>query len=173
MRPSCRQLVNTHVSIPDVARACVTALGAQLRMPKARKLEFDRLIMSWHRSNEASKRLDEIPGVGPALATALVASVADPIWAEFFRLDWACAEATLERGQGQAGQYQQIGRSLSAQPVHSCRARLFHFRGGRPRRKGRESSPRHDVTRDVRAADCGQAHARALPRSSLPILARP
>jgi transposase len=34
--------------------------------------------MAWHRSSEASKRLDEIPGVGPALATALVASVADP-----------------------------------------------------------------------------------------------
>src|SRR6516165_12628466 len=34
--------------------------------------------MAWHRSNEASRRLDEIPGVGPALATALVASVADP-----------------------------------------------------------------------------------------------
>src|SRR5262249_32956323 len=47
-------------------------------MLKARILEFDRLIMAWHRSNEASKRLDEIPGVGPALATALVASVADP-----------------------------------------------------------------------------------------------
>jgi transposase len=34
--------------------------------------------MAWHRSNETSKRLDAIPGVGPALATALVASVADP-----------------------------------------------------------------------------------------------
>src|SRR5262245_44097565 len=34
--------------------------------------------MAWHRSSEASKRLDEIPGVGPALATALIASVADP-----------------------------------------------------------------------------------------------
>jgi transposase len=64
--------------LPDVARACVAALGAQLRMLKAQILEFDRLIMAWHRSNEASKRLDDIPGVGPALATALVASVADP-----------------------------------------------------------------------------------------------
>jgi transposase len=63
--------------LPDLARACVAALGAQLRMIKARILEFDRLIMAWHRSNAASKRLDEIPGVGPALATALVASVAD------------------------------------------------------------------------------------------------
>jgi transposase len=64
--------------LPDLARACIAALGAQLRMLKARILEFDRLIMAWHRSNEASKRLDDIPGVGPALATALVASVADP-----------------------------------------------------------------------------------------------
>jgi transposase len=64
--------------LPDLARACVAALGGQLRMLKARILEFDRLIMAWHRSNATSKRLDDIPGVGPALATALVASVADP-----------------------------------------------------------------------------------------------
>jgi transposase len=64
--------------IPEVARACVAALGAQLRMLKAQILEFDRLINAWHRSNEMSKRLDQIPGVGPALATALVASIADP-----------------------------------------------------------------------------------------------
>src|SRR5258708_39516104 len=36
------------------------------------------MIMAWHRSNQASKRLHYIPGVGPMLATALVASVADP-----------------------------------------------------------------------------------------------
>src|SRR5438445_37726 len=64
--------------LPEIARACVAALGAQLRMLKAQILEFDRRIMAWHRSNAASKRLDAIPGVGPALATALVASVPDP-----------------------------------------------------------------------------------------------
>jgi len=64
--------------VPELARACIAALGAQLRMLKAQILEFDRRIMAWHRSNETSRRLDEIPGVGPALATALVASVADP-----------------------------------------------------------------------------------------------
>ena len=56
----------------------LAAFGAQLRMLKAQILEFDRMINAWHRSNETSKRLDEIPGVGPALATALVASIADP-----------------------------------------------------------------------------------------------
>jgi transposase len=64
--------------LPEIARACVAALGAQLRMLKAQILQFDRMIIAWHRSSEASKRLDEIPGVGPALATALIASVADP-----------------------------------------------------------------------------------------------
>jgi transposase len=63
---------------PVVVRACVVALGAQLRALKAQILEFDRQIVLWHRSHETSKRLDEVPGVGPALATALVASIADP-----------------------------------------------------------------------------------------------
>ena len=64
--------------LPDVARACIAALGAQLQRLKVQILEFDRMIRAWHRSSEASRRLDDIPGVGPALATALVASVADP-----------------------------------------------------------------------------------------------
>ena len=64
--------------LPEVARACVAALGAQLQTLKAQILKFDRMISAWHRSSEASRRLDDIPGVGPALATALVASVAEP-----------------------------------------------------------------------------------------------
>jgi transposase len=64
--------------LPEVACACLAALGGQLRMLKARILHLDRMIIAWHRGNETSKRLDELPGVGPALATALVASVADP-----------------------------------------------------------------------------------------------
>src|SRR5258708_4834253 len=63
--------------VPEIGGACLAALGAQLRM-LAQILEFDRMITAWHRSNETSKRLDAIPGVGPALATALVASVPDP-----------------------------------------------------------------------------------------------
>src|ERR1700681_3262329 len=64
--------------LPEVARACVAALGSQLRRLQEQILEFDRMIMAWYRSNETSKRLHYIPGVGPLLATALVAAVADP-----------------------------------------------------------------------------------------------
>ena len=65
--------------VPDIARACLAALGAQLRRIKEQILEFDRMIRAWHRSSEMSRRLDDCPGVGPALATAVVASVADPM----------------------------------------------------------------------------------------------
>src|SRR3974390_3391269 len=64
--------------LPQIARTCVAALGVQLRALKAQILEFDRMIMAWHRSSETSKQLDEIPGFGPALATALAARLPDP-----------------------------------------------------------------------------------------------
>ena len=86
--------------LPVVARICLAALGVQLRRLKEQILEFDRMIVTWHRSQETSKRLDAIPGVGPVLATALVASIADP------KAFWTGAEAALEWGQGQARQYQ-------------------------------------------------------------------
>src|SRR5215813_137129 len=54
--------------LPEVARPCLMALGPQLRALKAQLLELDRLIAAWHRSNETSKRLDAIPGVGHVLA---------------------------------------------------------------------------------------------------------
>jgi transposase len=42
--------------LPEIARACVAALGTQLLALKAQILAFDRRIMAWHRSNETSKR---------------------------------------------------------------------------------------------------------------------
>jgi hypothetical protein len=42
--------------LPEIARACLAALGAQLRILKAQILEFDRMINAWHRSNETSSQ---------------------------------------------------------------------------------------------------------------------
>jgi transposase len=64
--------------VPEMVRVCVAALGSQLLSLKKQILDFDRMIMVWHRSNQTSKRLNCIPCVGPLLATALVASVPDP-----------------------------------------------------------------------------------------------
>lgn len=41
-------------------------------------LDMDRQISACHRSSEMCRRLTEIPGIGPLLVTALVATVPDP-----------------------------------------------------------------------------------------------
>ena len=64
--------------IPGLMRACLMTLSLQGQALKEQIRILDRRLLEWHRSSELSKRLDAIPGVGPALATALVASVADP-----------------------------------------------------------------------------------------------
>ena len=64
--------------VPSAARDCLLALRAQLEMVKHQILDADRRILAWHRASEVSGRLDDIPGVGPLIATALVASVTDP-----------------------------------------------------------------------------------------------
>ncbi|NIP18358.1 MAG: IS110 family transposase [Xanthomonadales bacterium] len=64
--------------VPSEARNCLLALRDQLALVKQQILEADRRILAWHRASELSRRLDDIPGVGPLIATALVASIPDP-----------------------------------------------------------------------------------------------
>jgi len=64
--------------IPADARVCLEMLGAQLVVVKEQLLENDRRIRASARETEVGRRLMEIPGVGPLLASAFVASVADP-----------------------------------------------------------------------------------------------
>jgi transposase len=61
--------------VPPEARSCLLALRDQLALVKRQILEADRRILVWHRASEVSRRLAEIPGVGPLIATALVASI--------------------------------------------------------------------------------------------------
>jgi transposase len=64
--------------IPAPARDCLLALRDQLSLARQQIVEADKRILACHRENELSRRLEEIPGVGPLIATALVASVPDP-----------------------------------------------------------------------------------------------
>lgn len=64
--------------IPADARVCLEMLGAQLVVVKEQLLDNDRRIRVSARETEVGRRLMEIPGVGPLLASAFVASVADP-----------------------------------------------------------------------------------------------
>jgi transposase len=63
--------------VPLVARTCLNALARQYAVIATEIGEIEKRIHAWHRSCEASRRLEEIPGIGPIVATALVAEVGD------------------------------------------------------------------------------------------------
>jgi transposase len=58
--------------------ALQTMLADQLDLINEQILESDRRILTNARSADVGRRLMEIPGVGPVLANAVVATVADP-----------------------------------------------------------------------------------------------
>lgn len=68
----------TDERVPAEARQCLQMLVAQLRLIKSQILENDRQVLAQARSTEMGKRLMEIPGIGPLVASALVACVPDP-----------------------------------------------------------------------------------------------
>jgi len=64
--------------VPAEARHCLQMLAAQLRLVNAQILENDRRIRLSARATDVGRRLMGIPGVGPVLASAFVATVPDP-----------------------------------------------------------------------------------------------
>src|SRR6516162_8309656 len=64
--------------IPIDARASLMLLAAQLQAVQTVIGLIEKRIMAQHRSNEASKRLETIPGIGVIGATAIAATVAHP-----------------------------------------------------------------------------------------------
>ena len=67
--------------IPPVARGILGVLARQYSAIGAEIGSIQKGILAWHRSCEASRRLEEIPGIGPIVATALVAEIGD--WKAF------------------------------------------------------------------------------------------
>ncbi len=63
--------------LPAFARQALGPLVEQLRMAQLQISCLEKQLKAWHRSNEASRRLETIPGVGMLTATALVATIGD------------------------------------------------------------------------------------------------
>ncbi len=61
-----------------VARICLEGLARQFFSLHGEITGLEKRIHAWHRSNEVSRRLETIPGIGPITASALVASIGDP-----------------------------------------------------------------------------------------------
>ena len=67
--------------VPPVVRSILDVLARQYSAIGTEILSIDKNIMALHRACEASRRLAEIPGIGPIVATALVAEIGD--WKTF------------------------------------------------------------------------------------------
>ena len=65
------------VRLPPLAREALGSLVEQLHSAQARIKQLEATLLAWHRSNQASRRLATIPGVGVITATALVATIGD------------------------------------------------------------------------------------------------
>ncbi|MBT4701974.1 MAG: IS110 family transposase, partial [Rhodospirillaceae bacterium] len=64
--------------LPPIARTCLESLARQFLLLHEEVHAAEKHIHVWHRSNEASRRLETIPGIGPLIASALTASITDP-----------------------------------------------------------------------------------------------
>lgn len=63
--------------LPGVFRQLMSRLGDHLKELDRQVGELEREIVQWHRQNEASRKLAEIPGIGPITASAFVASIGE------------------------------------------------------------------------------------------------
>ena len=70
--------LETEGELPEVARQILRLLAAQLDEAEQRIKDLDAQIAAWHKASPASQRLATIPGIGPLVATAITATIADP-----------------------------------------------------------------------------------------------
>jgi transposase len=94
--------------IPAVARLSLVVLARQYVAITTEIGALEKQIYAWHRSCEESRRLEEIPGVGPIVATALVAEVGD--WKAFSSGRSLAAWIGLVPRQHSTGGKEKLGR---------------------------------------------------------------
>ena len=64
--------------LPGLARQVLQVLAVQIEQLEAAITALEKQLMGWHKSNPVSQRLATIPGIGPIIATAIAAMVAEP-----------------------------------------------------------------------------------------------
>ncbi len=105
-------------TLPELARELFALHGAEYVQLQARLEEVDAKLMAWHRADECSRRLAQIPGVGPISASLLMMKTPTPEgfrsgrhFAAWIGLD---AEGSFNRRQSQARRdYTRRRRSLA------------------------------------------------------------
>ena len=94
--------------MPAVAREALGFLVNQLHGVKEQIAMLEKKLKAWHKNNEASRRLETIPGIGVITATALVATIGDA--RQFKSGRELAAWLGLVPRQNSSGNKQRLGR---------------------------------------------------------------
>jgi transposase len=68
----------TDERIPGLARQVLKVIVNQIENIQTAIARLEMQLVAWHKNNPVSQRLATIPGIGPVIATAIAATVADP-----------------------------------------------------------------------------------------------
>jgi transposase len=122
--------------LPVLAKQMFATLGREFSEVKARTAEIDKQMMAFHRTNELTRRLAEVPTIGPVGACLFVTKIVNP---QGFRSARRCAGwIGLTPRDRSTGGKQKLGgitragdESLRAALVCGATAYLRHVRSGR------------------------------------------
>lgn len=120
--------------LPTRFRQLLRRLGEHLKEMDRQVAELEHEITVWHRENEASRRLAQMPGIGPITASALSASVGD---AKCFKNGRQLAAwlGLVPKHQSTGGKTMLLGISKRGDPylrsllVHGARSMIRHAEG--------------------------------------------
>jgi transposase len=123
-------------SLPALAKEMFAALGQDYAELEPRIAQIDKKLLAFHRSNEVTRRLMEVPAIGPIGACLLVTKIVDPY---AFRSGRRCAAwiGLTPKDHSTAGK-QKLGgitragdESLRAVLVSGATACIRHAKSGR------------------------------------------
>lgn len=123
-------------SVPGLAKEMFVMLGKQFSELAPRITELETKLMAWHRGNELSRRLAEVPTIGPIGACLLPVKIPDP---HIFRSGRLCAAwiglTAKDHSSGGKQKHGSITRAgdetLRAVLVSGATAYIRHVRRGR------------------------------------------
>lgn len=70
---------DTDGRVPDIARQMLQLIAEEIDELRMRIAAVEAQVLVWHKNNAVCQRLATIPGIGPIIATAIAATVPDPI----------------------------------------------------------------------------------------------
>ena len=96
--------------LPGTFRVLIDRLLEHLKGLDQQVAELEAQIKAWHRESEASRPLEQIPGIGPITATALVATMGEarnfPQRPPGGRVAWARTQAAFHRWPDESARHE-------------------------------------------------------------------